>query len=82
MRTLTECERVNLERLPLADPQRATVRRLMGKGWIDPFLYHRSVHLGLPMVALRRKFGSYTARDWHRPTIRVTPTGRILSDKY
>jgi hypothetical protein len=50
---------------------------LLGKGWIDPWLYRRSVHLALPDVAAKRSRG-IIYRDWLRPTIRVTPTGRIL----
>lgn len=79
MRKLDCCELAFLERKVMPPAQHQVVEKLMGKGWIEPFLYHRSVHLGLSMVALRRKTGHY-ARDWHRPGIRITPTGRIISD--
>jgi hypothetical protein len=52
--------------------------KLLRKGWLDPFIYGRNVHLALPMVALRRITGS-AARDWHRPTVRITPSGRLIA---
>ena len=65
----------------MTERQRSVVKRLLAKGWLDPWMYHRSVSLGLPLPArIRREKGLGTFRDWHRPTIRVTPTGKILSN--
>ncbi len=58
--------------------QVAVVEKLLAKGWMDPWVYGRSVRLGLPNVQARRMFGS-VYRDWTRRGIRVTPTGRILA---
>jgi hypothetical protein len=61
--------------------QRAVVEKLCEKGWIDPWMYRRCVHLFLPRPAWFRRaknLGIY--RDYSRPGVRVTPTGRVLAN--
>lgn len=74
----TECKRRTLDAMSLPAAQLAVVDRLIGKGWIDPWKYGRSVYLFLPDVWHKRNRG-VMFRDHHRSPIRVTPTGRILA---
>jgi hypothetical protein len=61
--------------------QERVVAKLRRKGWIDPWRYRRCVHLGLPLPArVRRAKNLGVYRDYSRPGVRVTPTGRILAD--
>lgn len=62
----------------LPGPQLRAVERLLAKGWIEPWLYRRCVYLFLPDTWHRRNRG-VMVRDYRRPPIRVTPTGRILA---
>lgn len=58
--------------------QKAVLAKLLAKGWIEPWLYHRSIHLSLPDVRAKRERG-VVYRDWRRPGIRITPNGRIVA---
>lgn len=60
------------------DKQKAVEARLIGKGWIDPFMYRRSITLALPDLWLKRERG-IIHRSCKRRPVRITPTGRILS---
>lgn len=62
-------------------PQAEAVKRLLAKGWREPWSYRGSVLLFLPLPARRRRANQKLGlwRDYTRPPIRVTVTGRIIA---